>query len=162
MGNPTLLFYMEDIKGKIAALAESVAGEYGVLVVDIEIAGSLRRPTLRLFIEKSGGVTLEDCERVSRAMSAVLDVEDPIKSPYVLEVSSPGLDRPLKRLKDFESSVGKLARIITRESIDKQNFFVGRITEVRDTTIILTMKNDSKMTIPFEQIAKARLEIELP
>ncbi|MGE5300550.1 MAG: ribosome maturation factor RimP, partial [Acidobacteriota bacterium] len=55
---------MEDIKGKIAALAESVAGEYGVVVVDIEIAGSLRRPTLRLFIEKSGGVTLEDCERV--------------------------------------------------------------------------------------------------
>ncbi len=162
MGNPTLLFYMEDIKGKITALAESVAGEYGVVVVDMEIAGNMRRPTLRIFIEKSGGVTLEDCERVSRAMSAVLDVEDPIKSPYVLEVSSPGLDRPLKRLKDFEASVGKLARIITRESIDKQNFFVGRITEVRDTTIILTMKNNTKMTIPVEQIAKARLEIELP
>ncbi|MDA8239107.1 MAG: ribosome maturation factor RimP [Nitrospiraceae bacterium] len=153
---------MEDIKGKITALAESVAGEYGVVVVDMEIAGNMRRPTLRIFIEKSGGVTLEDCERVSRAMSAVLDVEDPIKSPYVLEVSSPGLDRPLKRLKDFEASVGKLARIITRESIDKQNFFVGRITEVRDTTIILTMKNNTKMTIPVEQIAKARLEIELP
>ncbi len=162
MGNPTLLFYMEDIKGKIAALAESVAGEYGVEVVDVEIAGSLRRPTLRLFIEKSGGVTLEDCERVSRAMSAVLDVEDPIKSAYVLEVSSPGLERPLKKLKDFEASVGKVARIITRESIDMQNFFVGRITEVSGTTIILTMKNDTKMTIPLEQIAKARLEIELP
>ncbi|MDA8433280.1 MAG: ribosome maturation factor RimP [Nitrospiraceae bacterium] len=153
---------MEDIKGKIAALAESVAGEYGVEVVDVEIAGSLRRPTLRLFIEKSGGVTLEDCERVSRAMSAVLDVEDPIKSAYVLEVSSPGLERPLKKLKDFEASVGKVARIITRESIDMQNFFVGRITEVSGTTIILTMKNDTKMTIPLEQIAKARLEIELP
>ena len=162
MGNPTLLFYMEDIKGKIAALAESVAGEYGVEVVDVEIAGNLRRPTLRLFIEKSGGVTLEDCERVSRAMSAVLDVEDPIKSAYVLEVSSPGLERPLKKLKDFEASVGKVARIITRESIDMQNFFVGRITEVSGTTIILTMKNDTKMTIPLEQIAKARLEIELP
>jgi ribosome maturation factor RimP len=153
---------MEDIKGKITTLAAAVAGEYGVEVVDVEMAGNLRRPTLRIFIEKSGGVTLDDCERVSRAISAVLDVEDPIRSPYVLEVSSPGLDRPLKRLKDFESSVGKLARIITRESIGRQNFFVGRITEVRDTDIILTMKDDTKMTIPFEQIAKARLEIELP
>ncbi len=65
-------------------------------------------------------------------------------------------------MKDFESSVGKLARIITRESIDRQNFFVGRITNVRGSDITLTLKNDSVMTIAFEQIAKARLEIELP
>ncbi len=84
MGTPTLLFYMEDIKGRITALAESVASQHGVDVVDIEIAGNLRRPTLRIFIEKTGGVSLDDCEKVSRAMSAVLDVEDPIKSPYVL------------------------------------------------------------------------------
>jgi ribosome maturation factor RimP len=153
---------MEDIKERITALAESVASQHGVDVVDIEIAGNLRRPTLRIFIEKTGGVSLDDCEKVSRAMSAVLDVEDPIRSPYVLEVSSPGLDRPLKRLKDFESSVGKLARIITRESIDRQNFFVGRITNVRGSDITLTLKNDSVMKIAFEQIAKARLEIELP
>ena len=161
MGNPTLLFYMEDIKGKIASLANSLSGEYGVEVVDIEMAGSLRKPTLRIFIDKEGGVTLDDCEKFSRGMSAVLDVEDPMRSPYVLEVSSPGLDRPLKRLKDFEASVGKLARVVTRESIDKQNFFVGRIAGVRDNTIFLSMKNDMEVTIPFELVSKARLEIEL-
>ena len=116
---------------------------------------------MRIFIDKTGGVTLEDCERFSRAVSAALDVEDPIRSPYVLEVSSPGLDRPLKRLRDFQASIGKLARIITKESIDRQNFFVGRITEVRGDIIILLMKDDSLKEIPFVQVSKARLEIEL-
>jgi ribosome maturation factor RimP len=161
VGNPTLLFYMGDIKGKIAVLANSLAGEFGVEVVDVEMAGNLRRPTVRIFIDKEGGVTLDDCEKFSRGMSAVLDVEDPMRSPYVLEVSSPGLDRPLKRLKDFEASVGKLARVITRESIDKQNFFVGRIDRVSGNMIFLTMKNDAEVTIPFELVSRARLEIEL-
>ncbi|MEJ2695008.1 MAG: ribosome maturation factor RimP, partial [Candidatus Sulfobium sp.] len=74
----------------ITGLADSVASQNGVRVVDVEIAGSLRKPTVRVFIDKEEGVTLDDCERVSRALSAVLDVEDPIHSPYVLEVSSPG------------------------------------------------------------------------
>jgi ribosome maturation factor RimP len=152
---------MEDIKGKIAGLAASVAAEYGVEVVDIEYAGSMRRQTLRIFIDKPGGVTLDDCERFSRAVSAVLDVEEPIRSSYVLEVSSPGLDRPLKKIRDFEMSAGKLARIITKESIGKQNFFVGRITEVRDNNITLTMKDNVVIEIPFAQVSKARLEIEL-
>lgn len=161
MGSPTLLFYMGDIKGKIAALADSLAGEQGVEVVDVEIAGNIRRPTLRIFIDRTGGVTLDDCERFSRGLSAVLDVEDPIRSPYVLEVSSPGLDRPLKRLKDFESSVGKLVRVITRESIGKQNFFVGRIAGVSGSAISLELKDGGEIAIPFEQISRARLEIEL-
>jgi len=152
---------MDDIKGKISGLAGSVAAEYGVEVVDIEFAGSMRRLTVRIFIDKTGGVTLDDCALFSRAVSAVLDVEDPIKSSYVLEVSSPGLDRPLKRLRDFEMSAGKLARIITRESIERQNFFVGRITEVRGNIIKLTMKDNVAIEIPFENVSKARLEIEL-
>ncbi len=152
---------MEDIKGKISELATSVAAEYGVEVVDIEFTGSMRRPTVRIFIDKTDGVTLDECALFSRAVSAVLDVEDPIKSSYVLEVSSPGLDRPLKRLRDFEKSTGKLARIITRESIERQNFFVGRITEVRDNIIILTMKDNGVIEIPFANVSKARLEIEL-
>ncbi len=161
MGKPTLLFYMEDIKGKIAKLAGSVAVEQGVEVVDIEFAGSMRRLTVRIFIDKTGGVTLDDCAFFSRTISAVLDVEDPIKSSYILEVSSPGLDRPLKRIRDFEISVGKLARIITKEGIEKQNFFVGRIAEVSDNIIKLTMKGDATIEIPFENVSKARLEIEL-
>ena len=161
MGKPTLLFYMEDIKGKLSVLAGSVASEYGVEIYDIELAGSLRRPTLRIFIEKEGGVTLEDCEKFSRAVSAVLDVEDPIRASYVLEVSSPGMDRPLKRPRDFEMNIGKLARVVTKESIEKQNFFVGRIKEVRADRVILLAADEREIEIPFEQVSKARLEIEL-
>jgi ribosome maturation factor RimP len=158
--NPLFCFIMEDLKKKINDLAGSVAGQYGVQVVDIELAGGVRRPTVKIFIDKEGGVTLDDCERFSRAMSAVLDVEDPIASPYMLEVSSPGLDRPLRGLRDFEASVGKLARVITKEAIGKQTFFIGRILEIRGSMIRLTMENEEEVEIPYEKVSKARLEIE--
>ncbi len=151
---------MEDMKNRINDLAGAVAAQYGVEVVDIELAGGARRPTVKIFIDKEGGVTLDDCERISRALSAVLDVEDPIATPYVLEVSSPGLDRPLKGLRDFEKSVGKLARVITKAAIERQTFFVGRILEVRGSVIRLLTENEKEVEIPFEQVSKARLEIE--
>jgi ribosome maturation factor RimP len=151
---------MADIKNKITELALSVAEQHAVEIVDIELAGSSGRPLIRIFIDKESGVTLEDCEVFSRALSVLLDVEDPIPSAYLLEVSSPGLDRPLKRMKDFERSVGKLVRIITREMIEKQNIFRGRITRVEGDTITLFI-NDKEIDIPFDHISKARLEIEL-
>lgn len=165
MGHPTLLFYMgqlmEDVKEKLAELAAPVAVACGVDVVDVELSGSGRKAILRVFIDKENGVTLGDCEAFSRAFSAVLDVEDPLRSAYVLEVSSPGLDRPLKRLADFQSSLGKLARVVTKESVDKQNFFIGRIREVRGNVITLTVSDDKTIDIPFEEISKARLELEI-
>ncbi|MEJ2698029.1 MAG: ribosome maturation factor RimP, partial [Candidatus Sulfobium sp.] len=115
---------------------------------------------VRVYIDKEEGVTLDDCERVSRALSAVLDVEDPIHSPYVLEVSSPGLDRPLRRLEDFEENVGKLARVVTGESIDGRTFFVGRITAVKNGDVRLALEGGKEIELPFEQVTKARLEIE--
>jgi ribosome maturation factor RimP len=151
---------MEDIKTKISRLADVVAGEYSVEVFDIELAGSSRRPFLRIFIEKKGGVTLADCEKFSRSLSAVLDVEDPVRNPYVLEVSSPGLDRPLRGFSDYEDNIGKLARIVTKEMIENQNFFVGRIIEARDGTVRILVNNKIEMDIAFEKISKARLEIE--
>ena len=151
---------MADIKNKITELALSTAEQHAVEIVDIELAGSSGRPLIRVFIDKESGVTLEDCAKFSRALSALLDVEDPVPSAFVLEVSSPGLDRPLKRVRDFERSVGKLVRIITREMIENQNIFRGRITRVEGDTITLFF-NDKEIDIPFDQISKARLEIEL-
>jgi ribosome maturation factor RimP len=124
------------------------------------MAGSARKPTVRVYIDKEGGVTLDDCERFSRAMSALLDVEDIIPFSYVLEVSSPGLDRPLKNIRDFERSVGKLARVVTRESIANQTFFVGRIMAVKENTVMLMVNNKEEVYIPIDRISKARLEIE--
>jgi ribosome maturation factor RimP len=151
----------EDLKGKISDMAGSIAPDFGMHVVDVELAGSVRRPTVRIFVDKQGGVTLDDCAEFSRAMSALLDVEDPIRTRYVLEVSSPGLDRPLRRLEDFEQSVGKLARVITRESVADQNFFVGRIAAVEEGIVRLTVEKKGEIDIPFDNISKARLEIEL-
>ena len=148
------------MKERIVRLAGPVADEQGVWIVDVEVAGSARKPTVRVFIDKEGGVTLDDCEKFSRAVSALLDVEDLIPFSYVLEVSSPGLDRPLKDIRDFERSVGKLARVVTRESIDNQTFFVGRITAVKDKIITVIVNNKEEVEIPFDRISKARLEIE--
>ncbi len=151
---------MVDIKKKITELADSAAGQYGVEVFDVEVAGSLRKPIVRVFIDRKEGVSLDDCEKFSKVLSALMDVEDPIRASYVLEVSSPGLDRPLRGLKDFESNVGKLARVVTKERIRNQNFFVGRIAEVKDNNITLIMNDKTEISIPFEEVSKARLEIE--
>jgi ribosome maturation factor RimP len=151
---------MGDVTERIVKLAGPVADEQGVWIVDVEMAGSARKPTVRVFIDKEGGVTLNDCERFSRAMSALLDVEDIIPFSYVLEVSSPGLDRPLKDIRDFERSVGKLARVVTRESIANQTFFVGRIMAVKENTVMLMVNNKEEVYIPIDRISKARLEIE--
>lgn len=152
---------MLSIKNRINALADSISGGYGVNVVDTELAGSARRTVVRVYIDKEGGVTLEDCANFSRALSASLDVEDFIKSAYVLEVSSPGLDRPLRTIKDFIMNIGKLARVITSEKVTDQNFFLGRITGVDGSNIRLILEHNREVIIPFDQISKARLEIEI-
>ncbi|MGC2062076.1 MAG: ribosome maturation factor RimP [Thermodesulfovibrionales bacterium] len=152
---------MATVKERLSELAGPVAGQLDVDIVDIELAGNARRTLVRVFLDKPGGVTLEDCAKFSRALSAVLDVEDPISTRYVLEVSSPGLDRPLKTKKDFYRSIGKLARIVTREKIDGEAFLVGRIQAANEHTVAVLVDGSREVRIPFEQISKARLEIEL-
>jgi ribosome maturation factor RimP len=150
---------MDDIKKKLTLLAEQAAGALGVEIFDIELLGK-GKLLLRVLIDKESGVTLADCEHFSKSFSALLDVEDPLQGSYSLEVSSPGMDRPLKRLIDFEKNTGKLARIVTEDKIDNRNFFIGRISGV-DKHIVKLMINEYEIPIPFDKISKARLEIEL-
>jgi len=149
----------ENIKKEILILANQVADEQGIEVVDVELFGK-GKLLLRVVIDREGGVTLGDCESFSRSFEAILDVENLIPGSYTLEVSSPGLDRPLKEIKDFEKSTGKLARLVTTEKIENQNFFIGRIIEV-SKGLIRILIHEREITIPFEKIAKARLEVEL-
>ena len=149
---------MDYIKEKVLKLAEKVAEAQGAEVFDTEILGK-GRLLVRVTIDKEGGITLDDCEKFSRALEALLDVENPIPGPYNLEVSSPGLDRPLRGIKDFEKNKGKLTRIVTKEEIEGRNFFVGRIVEVHDNFIRLLV-NNHELDIPLEKISKARLEVE--
>lgn len=150
---------MEHVKQKISMLAKQIADEQGMEIFDIELLGK-GKIILRVIIDREGGVTLDDCERFSKSFGALLDVEDPLPRSYLLEVSSPGLDRPLKDIKDFEKNSGKLVRIITIEKVENQSFFLGRITDIKNNFITLSTKNKD-IAIPFEKISKANLEVEL-
>lgn len=149
---------------KVYDLACRAAEDEGLELVSADLLGSGKRQVLRVTVDKESGVTVGDCERMSRSIEALLDVEDPIKGSYVLEVSSPGLDRPLTGRKDFEKNIGKLARVVTTEKIDNQTFVVGRIVDVGDGWIRLKVekkKAEKDIYIPMDTITKARLEIEM-
>jgi ribosome maturation factor RimP len=151
---------MEDIREKVTALAETLAQQQGVRIFDVELSGNMRKPLVRVFIDTEQGVTLDECEKFSRALSALFDVEDPIPTAYVLEVSSPGLDRSLKKLKHFEQSRNKLARLVLKQQIGGQNVVKGRIRDVQGEVIVLGTEDGGELLIPFETISRARLEIE--
>jgi len=153
---------MEEIQEKIALLAESIAEQHGVRVYDVEIVGNARNPFVRVYLDKEDGVSLEECTKFSRSLAALIDVEDPIPTAFVLEVSSPGLDRQLKKLKHYEQSVGKLAKVVMKKkSADGQNVFIGRIMDVQGEVITLITGDGQNLLIPFDAISRARLEIEL-
>ena len=141
-------------------LARQVADDQSVEVLEVKLSGRGKGALLRVTIDRSGGVTLDDCERFSRSLGLLLEAEDSLQGSYNLEVSSPGLDRPLTALKDFERNKGKLVRIITKDKIDNQNFFLGRITGVTAGIIQLDI-NGEERNIPFDNISRARLEIEI-
>lgn len=144
----------------ILKLAGQVAEGQGLEVIGVNLLGSWNRMLLRVTIDKDGGVTLDDCEKFSRNFGSLLEIEDPIQSAYTLEVSSPGLDRPLTTLKDFEGNIGRLVRVITKEKTDNQNFFLGRIMGVVGNIIRLSIDKEER-EIFFENISRARLEIEI-
>ncbi len=149
----------ELITQKIRTLALEVAEEQGLDLYDIELLGT-GKLLLRVFVDKEGGVTLDDCENYSRNLGRLLDVEDPLPRSYTLEVSSPGLDRPLRGIRDYEQNKGKLARIVTLEKIENQNVFIGRISNTFLDHVTL-MVHEKKIDIAFDKISKARLEIEV-
>lgn len=150
---------MNTMRQKIFQLAEQVAEEQGVELFGIELLGK-GKVLLRVFIDKDGGVTLDDCQRFSKSLGIVLDVENPIPGSYKMEVSSPGLDRPLRNLKDYEKNTGKLARVITKEKIENRNFFIGRILGIHYGMIQLLV-GEQEMNIPVDNISRASLEIEV-
>ena len=147
---------------KIHALATRVAEECNFEVVDMQLWAKGKRTLLRVFIDKEGGITLDNCETFSRRLEALLDVEDPITSPYTLEVSSPGLDRPLKNFKDFKKNLGKLVRIVTKEKVNNQSFFVGRLEGANDQSLRLSLTDGKgEVDIPVTIISRANLELDL-
>jgi len=150
----------KDLEIKVKKIVEPVINAVGMGLDSIELSRMAKKLLLRVFIEKEGGVTLDDCERVSREIEAVLDVEDPIPFSYILEVSSPGLDRPLRGPADFKRFSGRTARVVTSRQIENQTFFIGEILEAGDVEIVLLLPKNRKVVIPYEDISRARLEVK--
>ena len=149
----------EMVKKRAAAIALPVLEELGLELVEVQYRREQSGWVLRLIIDKQDGVSLEDCTAVSREISQLLDIEDFIEQAYSLEVSSPGLDRPLKSLADFQRFTGRKARIKTVEPIGGEHVLTGRIQRTDGETIVLEIGR-REVEIPFAQVSKARLEVE--
>lgn len=155
-----------DITEQIEALARPLTASLGVELVELEYKREGRHMVLRLFIDKDGGVSLDDCSAVSRELAAVLDIEDIIPDKYTLEVSSPGLNRPLKTRSHYESYTGRLVKIKTFETLpdDAGNLrktFLGELLGISGDLIRLKLQEGQTASIPFAAVAKANLEFEM-
>jgi ribosome maturation factor RimP len=149
----------ETVVEAITSLVKPVLQEMELELVEVLYRRERSGWVLRLIIDKEEGVTLDDCAAVSREISHLLDIEEIIEQAYNLEVSSPGLDRPLKSIADFQRFAGRKARVTTKEPIAGNQVFVGRINRVEDELIIMEV-GQQELSIPFLEIAKARLEVE--
>ncbi len=149
-----------DLKHVISRLVEPVVAAEGVELVDVELAGSRNRRTLRIFIDKPEGVTLDDCQNISVQVGALLDVDDPIDGSYTLEVSSPGLDRLLRTSRDFRRALGRLVRMELERPIEKRKGLKGRVTEVTEDAISLQTGAGELLSVPLDAVVWAKLEVE--
>lgn len=129
-------------------------------LVDVEYVKEAGTWYLRIYIDKEGGININDCELVSRAFSEILDKEDPIEDAYILEVSSPGLGRPLKKDKDFQRNLGEEVEVRTYKPINKQKEFVGLLDAWDKETVTLQLESGEVMTIARADIALIRQYIE--
>ena len=150
----------EDLTGRITALAEQVAASMGMEVVLVEIRRG-GRSIVRVYIDKASGVSVDDCEQFSKRFSVLLDVEDCIPFSYVLEVSSPGLDRPLVREADFQRFAGKQAKVRTSQPLQGQRNFRGKILGASGGNIRLELSPGQEIEMALSQIERANLVVEI-
>jgi ribosome maturation factor RimP len=144
------------LREKLIALTEPLLGQLGYELVDLEYSPGRMRAQLRLLIDRTGGIGLDDCERVSREISALLDVEDPVPTGYALEVSSPGLDRVLRTPAHFQRFVGERVRVELLNPRDGRRRYTGRLAALNDAGIELEV-DGAMVAVPFAQIGRARL-----
>jgi ribosome maturation factor RimP len=151
----------ENLAARIQDFAEQLAASMGLEIVLVEIKGGGNRPIVRAYIDKPGGVSIADCERFSKRLSVLLDVEDWIPFSYTLEVSSPGLDRPLVKETDFQRFAGKSARMRTRNPIGGQRNFRGKILDAVSGKVGIEVAPGRRVDIEVGEIEKANLIIEI-
>ena len=158
---------MSDIVSQVRSIANRVAASYGLEIFDVSFRREGPGMVLRVQIDRPGpaataeeSVSVADCANVSRDLSAILDVDDVVAAAYTLEVSSPGLDRPLTRSDDYERFAGRFAKLVLREAVDGQKYFKGRLGGVEDSCVLIEGEDRRTHRVPLGVIARANLEVD--
>ena len=145
---------------KIRVIAERVVTSEGLALVDVELKGGPANPLLRICIDKAGGVSHADCQLVSEQMSAILDVEDLFPGRYLLEISSPGLNRRLVKEQDFVHFAGRRARLVLRQPVAEGKVFEGRLAGFEDGRVRIDLGEQGTVEFELANISKAQLVVE--
>ncbi len=146
-----------DLARRVEELLEPEAERNGFELVAVEQAGGRHVPVIRVLLDREGGINLDDLTVANRWISAILDESEVVSGPYTLEVSSPGIDRPLRKLGDFERFAGEMATLKTRAGQHGRTSWTGRIERVEDDNVVLDVDGEP-VSIPFNDILKARLK----
>ena len=154
-----------DVAERITEIVTEIGAPLGIALVDLEYKREGRDMVVRLFLEKEGGIMLDDCADVSRQLSDILDVEDFMPEHYTLEVSSPGICRPLKKNGDYQRFVGHLIKVKTFDTLtddkgNKRKTFVGKLLGLEEGVISMDLTEGQHAFIPLDKVAKANLEFE--
>ncbi len=150
----------EQYEKQTEELLEPIVSGFGFELVDVEYVKEAGTWYLRAYIDKPGGITVDDCEAVSRKFSDVLDEKDYIEDTYIFEVSSPGLGRPLKKEKDFQRSLGEEVEIRTYRPIERQKEFVGELKAYDKESVTIVYEDDTEQTFQRNEIALIRLALD--
>jgi len=153
----------EGALGRVRSVAQRVTADRAFELVDVEIKRAPDGRLVRLYVDRPGGISLDDLSSVSEEVSAILDAEDPIEGHYTLEVSSPGLDRPLRGEAEYRRFTGSLARVSSYEPVDGRRHWTGRIVSCDGGVLTLALESEgSSATLPLTKISHGRLEAEFP
>jgi ribosome maturation factor RimP len=148
---------------RVRSVALRVTADRGFELVDVELKQAKSEKLVRIFVDRPGGIGLEDLQAVSEEVSAILDAEDPIDGHYTLEVSSPGLDRPLRGEADYRRFVGKLAKLASYEPVEGRRHWTGRIVACDDGIVTLELDGEkASARVPLAKLSHGRLEVEFP
>jgi ribosome maturation factor RimP len=151
----------QELAGQVSTLATPIAGRLGLEVVDVEVLGEGRHQVLRVLVDRDGGVGIDDCARLSEALSRELDLYDLPIGTYTLEVASPGLDRALRKPADFIRFSGRTVAVTAFAPIDGQRRFRGRLLGLVDGRVSIRLENGREIRLGPEEIAQARLVVEM-
>jgi len=152
--------FAQRIQDEAQAVIEPILEREGFELVDIQYHREKTGWVLRLYVDKEGGINIDDCAKISHWVGDVLEVKDIIPGPYTLEVSSPGLDRPLKKEKDFLMAINKMIRVETSPPVEGRKNFKGILRVYEKNLITVECEKSELYQIPLNQVARARLNIE--